>query len=196
MADMYVVAVEGLSNLGAIDNISTRVLKAARLAVNSTIRQARTVSARSMEKQVKFPRGYLTGSEGRLTIEKFASDRDLQGAIVGRDRPTSLARFVSGGAKLPAQGAPRAAGLTVEVKPGMAKRMPGAFIIKLRNNNLGLAVRSKQPPSMGAKRIDNNLYLLYGPSVDQVFDKTRQQVQGGLEDYMEREFNRLLEVNF
>lgn len=194
MADTYVVAVEGLSNLNAIDNASQQILKAARLAVNATVRQAQTRSARSMEQQVKFPRGYLTGSGGRLVISKFAKDGDLEGSVTGRDRPTSLARFVVGGARAPGQGAPRGGGLTVEVKPGLAKRMPGAFIIKLKNNNLGLALRSKTPPSMGAKKIDNNLYLLYGPSIDQVFNKTREQVAAGLEEYLDREFNRLLEL--
>lgn len=194
MADVYAVAVEGISNLGELDNLSQQILKAARMAVNATTRQARTVSARSMEQQVKFPRGYLTGSSGRLAISKFASDNDLTGTVTGRDRPTSLSRFVVGGARPPGQGAPRGGGLTVEVKPGLAKRMPGAFIIKLKNNNLGLALRSKTPPSLGAKKIDNNLYLLYGASVDQVFNKTREQVADGLEVYMDREFNRLLEL--
>lgn len=195
MADVYAVAIEGLANLDAIDNISTRILKAARLAVNATTRRAQTASAKSMEQQVKFPRGYLTGSGGRLTIAKFASDTSLEASIVGRDRPTSLARFVVGGARAPGQGTPRGGGLTVEVKPGLARRMPGAFIMKLKNNNLGLAVRSKQPPSMGAKLIGSNLYLLYGPSVDQVFNKTREQIAGSMEAFMDREFNRLLELD-
>lgn len=195
MADVYAVAVEGLSGLGALEDIPAAVLKAARMAVNATTRRAVPASARSMERQVKFPRGYLTGQAGRLVVGKFASEKDLEGSVIGRDRPTSLARFVVGGARPPGQGAPRGGGLTVEVKPGIAKRMPGAFIMKLRNNNLGLAVRSKTPPSMGAKKISNGLYLLYGPSVDQVFNKTREMVAGDLEKFMAREFDRLLELD-
>lgn len=194
MADVYAVAVEGISLGAALEDIPAAVLKAARMAVNATTRRAVPAAARSMERQVNFPRGYLTGAAKRLSVGKFASDRELEGSVVGRDRPTSLARFVVGGARPPGQGAPRGGGLTVEVKPGLAKRMPGAFIMKLKNNNLGLAVRSKTPPSMGAKRIGNGLYLLYGASVDQVFNKTREMIAGDLEEFMAREFDRLLEL--
>ena len=48
---------------------------------------------------------------------------------------------------------------------------------------------------MGAKQIGPNLYLLYGPSVDQVFVDVRNAVRGDLETLLEREFERLLDLN-
>lgn len=195
MADVYAVAIEGLSALQDFEKLPDEVIKAARLAVNATARRGQAVAARSMERQVHFPRGYLTGKEGRLSISKFAEGNDLEARVKGRDRPTSLARFVRG--PLVTSGKNRTRGVTVEVKPGIARRMDGAFAIRLNNGNTGLALRTKdgKRPSAGAKLIGPNLYLLYGPSVDQVFVDTRNQVRPELEDYMEREFSRLLELN-
>lgn len=190
--EIYGVAIEGLSALSDFDHLPDNVLKAARLAVNATARRGVPVAARSMERQVNFPRGYLTGQDGRLSISKFASANDLEARIKGRDRPTSLARFVRGSLKTSG----KRSGVTVEVKPGQAKNMPGAFALRLNNGNIGLALRTKngRPPSMGAKLIGKGLYLLYGPSVDQVFVKTREYVGDELETYMEREFERLMEL--
>lgn len=190
--EIYGVAVEGLTALADFDRLPENVLKAARLAVNATARRGVPLAARSMERQINFPRGYLTGQDGRLSISKFASGNDLDARIKGRDRPTSLARFVRG--TLSTTG--KRSGVTVEVKPGQAKRMPGAFALRLNNGNIGLALRTKngRPPSMGAKLIGKGLYLLYGPSVDQVFVKTREYVGPDLETYMEREFGRLMEL--
>lgn len=187
MAEYYAVAIEGIRALDGLDEIDSKITKAARMAVNASIRRAQTAAARSMENQVRFPRGYLSGDNGRLKVTRFASDTNLEAVLRGRDRPTSLARFVVGGARPGQKG-----GVNVEVDPGIAKRMPGAFAIRLRNNNIGLAVRTRNAPSMGAKKIADNLYLLYGPSVDQVFNKTREQISGEIETFLNNEFNRLL----
>lgn len=196
MQEVYGVAIEGLRDLQAIDKLPDEIVKAARMAVNATVRRSQATAARSMERQVKFPSGYITGQAGRLRITKLASAHDLEGKVTGRDRPTSLARFIKGTPRLPGSGAPRQAGVMVEVKPGIARRMPGAFAIRLRNSNIGLALRTKdgRPPSAGAKLIGKGLYLLYGPSIDQVFVETRNLIRPDMEEYMEREFLRLVDL--
>jgi hypothetical protein len=193
MTDVFAVAVEGITAFDSIEELNPKVLRAARLAVNYTVRLSRTTAARSMEKQINFPRGYLTGQSGRLTIPKFASDGDLIAILRGRDKPTSLARFVVGGAKPGA----KTKGVSVEVDPGIAKYMPSAFAIKLRNGNIGLAYRTKSgkpPKSVGAKKLGDNLWLLYGASVDQVFRDTRSMIKGDMQEHMSKEFQRLLEA--
>lgn len=193
-ANYYVVAIEGLSALEQLDTLDPNITRYARMAVNKTLPFARGRAARSMEQQVKFPRGYLTGQDGRLAIAKYAKEDDLTGIVRGRDQPTSLARFVVGGAKVGKRGDK---GVTVEVDPGIAKRMPSAFVIKLRNNNLGLAYRSADgtpPKSFGAKKLGEGLYLLYGPSVDQVFNKTREEIVPDAEEFMAKEFARLMKA--
>lgn len=187
MAEYYAVAIEGIKALDVLNDLDPKITKAAKMAVNAAIRKAQTLGAKSMRQQINFPATYLTGSEGRLAIARFASDSSLEAVLRGRDKPTSLARFVVGGAKVGKRG-----GVSVEVDPGSARRMPGAFAIKLRNNNIGLAVRTKNPPSMGAKKLAENLYLLYGPSVDQVFNMTREQISGDVEEYLNTEFTRLI----
>lgn len=192
MADEYfAVFIDGIDL--NVAGISEEVRKAARLAVNATAKRAIPAGARSMEQQVNFPRGYLSGRNGRLGIAKYAKEDDLEAIVRGRDRPTSLARFVSGGAK-PGK---KERGVNVQVKQGVTRRMPSAFAIKLRNGNIGLAYRTRDgrpPNSIGAKQMAPGLWLLYGPSVDQVFNKTREHIADDLGDFQEREFQRLLDL--
>ena len=189
--DHFAVFIEGVDL--NIEGISDEVRKAARIALNATARRAIPAAARSMEQQINFPRGYLSGQNARLGIAKYAKEDDLEAVVRGRDRPTSLARFVSGGAK-PGK---KERGVTVQVKPGVTRRIPSAFAIKLRNGNVGLAYRTKDgrpPNSIGAKQMAPGLWLLYGPSVDQVFNKTREYIADDLGDFQEREFRRVLDL--
>src|SRR5690606_33603498 len=96
MAISYVVAVEGLSALHSLDDMPADVLTAASRAINDTVRRGRAAGAREIRRQVNFPARYLSGSEGRLKVTKFATPGSLVGVITGRHRPTSLARFSSG----------------------------------------------------------------------------------------------------
>ena len=192
MSTPLVVAISGIKALDSVADLDQRVVDAARMAVNAAVKKGRILAARSMEKQIHFPPGYLTSDRGRLSIAKLAMASDLEARLRGRDRPTSLARFIVGGAKV-GRGQK---GVSVEVDPGMVKFMSSAFAIKLRNDNIGLAYRGKEPPkSHGAKQLGPNLWLLYGPSVDQVFNRTREYVRDDIEEFMNDEFNRLLELD-
>lgn len=208
MRDTYVVAIEGLSEQASLDQVPAHIIRAARQAVNKTTERTRAAVSRETYRQVKFPSGYLLGSKGRLYIKKLATDSDLEAIIAGRSRPTSLSRFVTG--SLAVGGAKRKAGLRVEVKPGSARRMPGAFLIKLRagsstetKNNLGVAVRTKSgrpPPGYKPVKLAQNLWLLYGPSVSSVLYSARNQggvatdIQQPMTDFLEAEFIRLLDL--
>ena len=200
MANDYVVAVEGLSlALSDVKALPKNVIKAARLAVNRTVTTTRTRSAREMRQQVNFPARYLTGSTGRLKVTKRASAGDLEAVITGRARPTSLARFVTGRLR-PGRGA------RVEVEPGAPRVMRRAFLIRLRQGNVltdtrfnaGLAIRLKPGETILNKKrviqVTRGLYVLYGPSVDQVFRTVSEDVAPGAEEFLEAEFLRLLEV--
>lgn len=188
----YAIAVEGLGALTDISSLDERVLKNAARAINRTADIGRTASARAILTQVNFPASYLNPSDGRLAVTQRAAGQSLSATIKGRDQATSLARFVQGSKKPGARG-----GVTVEVKPGHAKFMKRAFIMQLRNNNLGLAIRTKgaapdrafKPRSLG-----RGLWLLYGPSVDQVFKSVRDTVSPQLLDTLEDEFNRLMDA--
>lgn len=210
MADQYVVAIEGLKDLRFLDDMDQNVLTAAKLAVNDATRFALRQSSREIRRQIKFPAHYLSGANGRLKITRFAKEGDLEAAVGAQRRATSLARFATG--NLQVGGGKRAAGVRVEVRPGSARRIKRAFLIKLRSGNsqtdtqfnLGLALRTKngEKPA-GAykpKSIGKNLWLLYGPSVDAAFINAgskgggvAQQLSGDIARELEDEFNRQME---
>lgn len=209
MAEQYAVAIEGLDALKSFDDIPKDIIKAARMTINSAAKRAYASAGRNIRRQVNFPAGYLTGEKGRLQITKFATNENLESVITGRQRPTSLARFVNGSFSV---GGARKAGVRVEVKPGSVRRLPGAFLIRLRagtasldtKSNLGLAVRTRNghpPPGYKPLPLGKNLWLLYGPSVDQVFYSVRtkrgvaQDITPEIESFMEKEFLRLMDLN-
>jgi hypothetical protein len=90
-------------------------------------------------------------------------------------------------------------GVQVEVKPGHVIDMPTAFVVNF-NGNLQVAIKLKNgrfPPGFDKKIIDaeplgkrGDLYVLYGPSVDQVFDKVRGQIEPDVMAFAQAEFRR------
>jgi hypothetical protein len=95
----------------------------------------------------------------------------------------------------------RGKGVRVQVKPGQAKLLPKAFLVNLNNGNLGLAVRLKEGQSLRNKndgrmvKLGKNTYLLYGPSVDQVFgdvaDGNSDEISRLVSNQFFRQFARL-----
>lgn len=208
MATTYGVFVEGISNLKEFDSLKDEVRLWAAQAINRTAERGRTRAAREIRDQINFPASYVSPSNKRLYVSKKAQRADLEARIRARTRATSLARFVTGStatSKLTQEG------VRVEVHPGKARFLKRAFLIRLRagtanldtRSNLGLAVRLKPGETLRnkseARRLDRGLYLLYGPSVDQVF---RARDGGGvatdispdLSSMMEQEFLRLVEL--
>lgn len=146
--------------------------QAAVLAVNDAAEDTLPSVKREMRKQINFPSNYLNPS--RLGIRRKAVRGSIEAVISGRDRPTSLARFAEGATPQNSRGRP----IFLKVKNGQVRKLarpdgkPSAFLVNLRSGNIGLAVRlrpgEKLENSEKAVRLDNNVYLLYGPSVDQV----------------------------
>lgn len=167
---------------------------AAVFAINDIVDGTGLVMVRKeMRKQIDFPAGYLEGD--RLKVGRRATKGVLEGTIRGRDRATSLARFAGG------QNADntRGRGVRVTVKKGQTKVMRKAFILNLRNGNQGVGIRLKpgETPHASQKAVrlsnqgghkDSNLWLLYGPSVDQVFR--------GVADDVAPELGRVLTTRF
>lgn len=196
----YVVAIEGLEDID-LENAPERIRKFASRAVNATARRTRTESAREMRREVDFRARYLTGAQGRLQVARFASPGKLEATIRGRDRPTSLARFIKGTARHGKQG------VNVQVAPGSTRRMGRAFVMKLKSENIGLAIRLRPGERVenkkamiraaytsvaGRRASDANLYLLYGPSVDQVFSNVARDISPDAARKLEDEFARLV----
>lgn len=175
MATEFAVFADGLEVdlLEGLDSKSRRT--AAYQAINQAARDARSAAAREITDQVNLPARYVSPGQKRLYVSKKAQTNSLEARITARGRATSLAQFVQGGARRGQEG------VYVEIAPGKARYMKRAFVIPLRrgnqftdtNYNLGLAVRlgpgEKLRNKMRARRVESGLYLLYGPSVSQIF---------------------------
>lgn len=165
--------------------------KAAVLAINDTTERVALPQIRNeINAQVEFPTGYLK-QPSRLGITRKARLNSLEAVITARDRPTSLARFAPG--QTPQN--TRRGGVRVEVKKGSRRLMKKAFLVSLRNGNVGLAIRLKEGEKLDNKRdpaveLAKNVYLLYGPSVDQVFKGVVPQKQEAIGQALSKQFLR------
>lgn len=199
--DVFVVALEGYSESRTLDSLPKSVLTAASRAINRTADRTRTRAADEILKQVSLPRSYLNPSQQRLYVRKKASPDNLEAVITARMRPTMLARYAPLAAK------PGVQGVTVQVAPGLAKFMKRAFIINLpagrsteNGINRGLAIRLRAGEVVRNKKVmqklsgQGNLYIMYGPSIDQVFQSVREDVSPDAQEFLATEFSRLLEL--
>lgn len=161
---------------------------AAVFAINDVVdRDGQVEVRREMRRQVDFPAGYLELA-GRLRVGRRARRGMLEATIAGRDRPTSLARFAAG--QTPAN--TRGRGVHVKIKKGQTRVLRKAFMVPLKNGNTGVAVRLKPGETLKnsekAVRLDNNVYLLYGPSVDQVFKGVAEDVSPRITEFLAKRF--------
>lgn len=171
--------------------------EAARMAINDVVTgSGMKLIQKSMMAQVAFPAGYLTGD--RLRVIKRATNQNLEAAIVGRKRATSLARFASGASIMGKQG------VRVRVQKGRATYMKNAWLVRLKagasltedNYNIGLALRIRPGERINKKTTHQSwlepgrVALLYGPSVDQVFREVAYSVDEPIAIMVTDEFFR------
>lgn len=186
-----------------VEAFGGKAKQAARLALNDVAGgEGLAILRKSVNEQVAFPPGYV--NDERLGITSRARDENLSVTITGRQRATSLARFARG--QTPAT--TRRDGVRVQVSArGGSKRIKRGFLVNLKRGNadggnLGLAVRLNPGEVLKNKRegtgvqLEANVYLLYGPSVDQVFkevaiDDTPEILQKVEKEYY-RQFFRLI----
>lgn len=198
----FAIVIEGIRAGSYIGDLSPeKVAQAASRALNKIAAQTRTRADRTIRESIAFPARYLGPASKRLWVQQKASAGALEAVVRGQGRPTSLATF-SKDRNRSRKATAAEGGVSVMVKQGQTKFIKRGFIITLNNNNLGLAVRTDGGPPDGAykpKRIGKNLWLLYGPSVDQALLNSRGE--GIYEDLspevllmLETEFNRLIEL--
>ncbi len=190
-----------------VERLPVVAQQAARIAINDTItRKGRKLLIQEMEKQTLFPPNYI--NDERLFLRSKATDSNLEAVLIGRQRPTSLARFSSGGA-IGQRGLP----IRIQVaRGGVGRTTKRAFLLRLNSGrgvtedrfNIGLALRVPEGTTLtgrkanNAKQIFPNVYLLYGPSVDQVFrdvagDKADELGEMVRSEFL-RQFDRLLDA--
>lgn len=210
MVDRWAVYVEGLEGLGDVADMSSATKLNIVRAVNATTARFRKRGADLILGDINLPAHYLNPAAKRLYVASKATRGNMESIIRARGRPTSLARYITS----------REAdnvGVTVKVnqdKP--ARKLPRAFLVKLPQGrgpvdtqfNLGLAIRLGKGQRIRNKRhlvqLDQGLYLLYGPSVDQLFinatgsragEGVASEMTPDMLDFLQNEFLRLMELD-
>lgn len=194
---------EGLENLRFAPEDQEKVDLALQLALNKAADKGRTLASKAIRQQVAFAARYLGPGAGRLKVGQRAFKGSLITSIDASEDPRSLARFskdkVQPGGRRHKDGR-----VNVEVKPGSKTTIRRAFLITLKNGNIGLAVRTDGGKPVGAhkpKRLtkgNDNLWLLYGPSVSQAFVSANaqkgvaKQIEDNVLDVVQAEFDRQL----
>lgn len=205
MSAAWEIVVDGPTDLNLEGLSKNRIQRVMAASVNRVARDARAETARRVREQVNLPVRYLAPSGERLVVAQKASQSNPTAIIRARSRPTSLAQYVRGKPK------PSVAGVYLEVAPGRVRFMSRAFLIRLRSGsqltdtkfNMGLAIRLKPGETLSNKtnftRTKDGLYLLYGPSIDQLFlsndgSGIASDLAPKLAEDLRREFTRLIEV--
>ena len=175
--------------------------QAATLAINSSARQIARLASKKIREQVAFTREYIgdaSNSTARLRIKQWAKSGDIQAVIAARERPTSLARFALGAPSF-VRRKKGMRGPRVRVKTGGGvTTLKRGFFVKLKgapdSYNVGLAIRLPRgetlASSQAAQPFGGGAYLLYGPSVAQVFETVREDVAPDAAEYAASEFFR------
>ena len=205
---MLIPTITGLSRFESRYRAAPRVAtRAARLAINDTIRWSRTRGSRAIRQQVNLTVAYLN-TPGRFEISRFASDKSLEARLVARQRPTQLIRYGARQRWIKGKTVDRKrAGIRVKVKrAGRSRVIRQAFFVRLRRGtqeggNQGIAVRNTEGLNLRklgvstSKRSDT-FQVLYAPSVDQVFRGVREDLLPDIDDRIgqrfDHHFNRLL----
>ena len=197
------VIVEGLQNVQEFDLLKDEIRFNAMQAINRTTAEARTSGARKIMSRINFPPGYLNPAAKRLFVSRKATRTDLESVITARSRPTSLARFVT------QRNPDGKTGVKLQVERGRTSSIKRAFLIKLPSGsgpidtkyNMGLAIRLKKGERLENKThvraLSKGLYVLYGPSVDQVFlARTGPNADKGVATELEPEIQTDLRTEF
>lgn len=186
------------SYLSAFPEVTNR---AASFAMNDVLAgQGLARYKKAVAAEVPFPSGYV---DDKIELASRATPTRLVASVVGRQRPTSLARFASGGV-VGGKG-----GVTVRTKRG-SQYMPSAFLVRLNAGsgitddgyNVGLAIRLKEGMTLRKNdtsqmvHLEANVVLLYGPSVDQILrnevaESTTPEVVDAIASEFFRQFARM-----
>lgn len=174
--------------------------RAGTTATNDAAAHALALARRAVRQDANLTASYINDPD-KLRVARKAGRVSGEAVVLANARPISLARYAPAG-----QGFGRQRGVTVRVKRGGAsKHMRKAFLIPLKQGshsvdtgagvyNRGLALRLPEGQTIKNKRVakklkgGGNTWLLYGPSVHQIFRQSLPEVAAETSDYFERRF--------
>ena len=195
---MITVASDDLEGLAEyFRTAADAAVPAMRMAINDVAtRGGMAIIRKEMTDQIAFPTGYLSGD--RIGVTKRATNANLEAVITGRKRATSLARFTS------ARSVNQKGGVSVRVSKGRTTYLKQAWLVRLKkgasldedNYNIGLAIRLRPGEKVNKNTVHQSwlvagqVALLYGPSVDQVFQEVAGDVVDPISEMVQDEFFR------
>ncbi len=195
---MITVSSAELEDLASyFETAADAAVPAMRMAINDVAsRGGMAMIRQEMTEQIAFPKGYLSGD--RIGVTKRATNANLEAVITGRQRATSLARFSS------ATGVNQRGGVSVRVSKGRTTYIRQAWLVRLKkgasldqdNYNIGLAIWVNPGEKVNKRTlhqswlVKDQVALLYGPSVDQVFSEVSGNVADPIGDMVIDEFYR------
>lgn len=200
---MIQIDIRGLETVQQfLEDQPKRTTKALKLAVNSAALWGARQAKQEILRQVNFRSAYFgnpADSDAPLHVGKKATENNLTTEVVARARPTSLARFSAS----PVSFGKQSAAVKVRVRRGKTSTFKRAFFFKLKkgaaltqdNYNVGIAIRLKPDEELDNKKTStvkmrNGLTLLYGPSIEQLFNTVSVDISDDVLKYAEREFLR------
>ena len=171
--------------------------EAAKLAVGDAAEWGRNLSKREMVSAVNLPADALAGR--RFRISQRPTTANPEAVISADNNPLGLSRFVV------SQKARGAAHPKVRILVGGATKsfsdpdIKGSYSFLIPTpggaDGVGLALRTKAPlrNSRAARKIGRDLYLLSGPSVNQMFGQLMPTIVPRVEAKLQTEFARQYE---
>ena len=176
----YQIEAKGLDGFREVlEALGAAVEPAAALALNEAARYGRRLGSEQIRREVNLKAGYIDA--GRLQVTRRADASNLEAVITARDRPTSLARFGHGAQRVAPRVRVKASGGSSTLKRGFYLRLRrGNSVVSSENANIGLAIRLKEGERVENKSqmasIGDGVYLLYAPSVGQVFRGVSERI--------------------
>ncbi len=186
---MLVVAGKGIESLERyVARLGDGATKAAVMAVNDTAEWARVRIKRQMQSEVQLTESAFANRQ--FAVTRRANTAELQATLSASRQPYSLSRFKTGDVGF----GPSAGPVKVRIKTGGSTvPLKRAFYLRAPNGAVGIAVRSKKPldNSRGARRVrGTDIYVLFGPSPDQLMRRLAPDSVPAVENYLNREFSR------
>lgn len=168
-------------------------------SLNRTVAKGKTEVSKAVRKEVKLTASYISK---RLTVKK-ASTKNLQARVVTPSRGILLSRFSTQAnvrseniswikpPPVPARGIKVRVSATGSAQAfGGDKETTGKpFYLALPNGRLGIAARRK---TLGPK--GGQIKVFHGPSLSQVFNNVKQDLQGPLSEYQEEQVSKQIDA--
>lgn len=193
LGDALTIQGRGLGEtLKRVRQMPNRLARARKQAINRTARNAEKFTAKKVYDSVNIPKSDIIGGLDVIRATRVRPEATLKASPHRRLLYRFKSRVVTARAKHPSrskgfaqfgvQPGRKFHGVSVQIRRGGTRaRLPGGFLLELRNHAIGLAVRKGK----GKKAYK----VLHGPSVHQVVRWNAEDIQAFIRQDLARTFD-------